>query len=201
MVQVDAGAVPAEAATPPTVSGDPKVGETLTARPGDWEGGGVEFSYQWLRDGEPIAGRGHARLPGRAADVGTALSAQRDASRPSDGQPGTAVSDELIVKAGSRVEVTMNRYSGTVADEFTVTVDVETSRGESAAGSVDVSVDATQYTGTLADGTVTFALPAQTPGMHVVVVEYAGADRVGRLDGRLGVRRPSLTVARAPEAS
>ncbi len=178
VVQIDAGAVPAEAAVSPTVSGDPNVGETLTARPGDWEGGGVEFSFQWLRDGEPIAGAVTRDYRIGAADVGTALSVRVTASRPGEVNPGTADSDELIVNAGSRVAVTMNRYSGTVADEFTATVDVETSRGESAAGSVDVWVDATQYTGTLADGTVTFALPAQTPGVHVVVVEYAGADRV-----------------------
>jgi hypothetical protein len=29
--------------------------------------------------------------------------------------------------------------------------------------------------GTLAEGRVTFALPAQAPGIHVVVVEYSGS--------------------------
>ncbi|HEX5728352.1 S8 family serine peptidase [Microbacterium sp.] len=178
VVQIDAGAVPAAAATPPTIAGDPEVGETLVARPGDWEGEGVEFSFEWLRDGEPIPGAVARDYRVRTADVGAALSVRVTASRPGEVNPGTADSEELIVNAGSRVAVTMNRYSGTVADEFAVTVDVETMRGDPAAGSVKVSVDAAQYTGTLADGTVTFALPAQTPGVHIVVVKYSGSDRV-----------------------
>jgi hypothetical protein len=39
---------------------------------------------------------------------------------------------------------------------------------------VTVWVDAEEFTGILADGRVTFALPAQSRGIHVVVAEYAG---------------------------
>ena len=49
---------------------------------------------------------------------------------------------------------------------------------------VIVWVDAAQYTGTLADGRVTFTLPEQKPGIHVVVAEYAGTEGV---DGSTGV--------------
>jgi hypothetical protein len=44
------------AASPvPAISGTPRVGETLTAIPGTWDEG-TTLSYQWLRDGSPIAG-------------------------------------------------------------------------------------------------------------------------------------------------
>jgi hypothetical protein len=43
---------------------------------------------------------------------------------------------------------------------------------------VRVWVDADEYSGTLADGAVTFALPAQRPGIHVVVAEYDGSSGV-----------------------
>ena len=58
----------------------------------------VEFSFQWLRDGEPIAGAVTRDYRIGAADVGTALSVRVTASRPGEVNPGTADSDELIVK-------------------------------------------------------------------------------------------------------
>jgi len=98
--------------------------------------------------------------------------------------PGIAVSDGIVINAGSIVDVAMSRYVGTVAAPYAVTVRVTTSRGAPASGSVDVWVDATRFTGTLADGRVTFNLPEQTPGVHVVVAEYAGGEGV---DGSTGV--------------
>ena len=40
--------------------------------------------------------------------------------------------------------------------------------------------------GTLAAGRVTFTLPAQSPGIHVVVAEYSGATAVS---GSTGISR------------
>ena len=52
----------------PTVAGFPQVGSVLTAEPSDAEG------YQWLRDGEPIAGATSASHAVAEADVDAALS-------------------------------------------------------------------------------------------------------------------------------
>ncbi|MEX0428330.1 CHAP domain-containing protein [Nocardioides sp. DS6] len=41
----------------PTISGAPKVGVRLQASTGRWTPSGASFSYQWLQDGEPIAGQ------------------------------------------------------------------------------------------------------------------------------------------------
>jgi hypothetical protein len=122
----------------------------------------------------------------RATDAGSELTAQVTARQRGNLNAGTALSDPVIVKAASRVDVTMNRPVGTVADAYAVTVAVETARGDPASGSVTVSVDATPYVGTLADGRVTFALPAQTPGIHVVVVEYSGSAEVSGSTGVSG---------------
>lgn len=43
------------ATTAPGISGSPVVGGTLTADPGKWDADGLTYSYQWLRDGQPIA--------------------------------------------------------------------------------------------------------------------------------------------------
>ncbi|MFT4217341.1 MAG: CAP domain-containing protein [Micropruina sp.] len=40
----------------PTISGTAQVGKTLTAKPGNWSPSPGFVSYQWYRDGEPIAG-------------------------------------------------------------------------------------------------------------------------------------------------
>ena len=40
----------------PTIDGVTKVGETLTVDPGQWDPAPVALSYQWLIDGEPVAG-------------------------------------------------------------------------------------------------------------------------------------------------
>jgi hypothetical protein len=41
--------VPPENVDPPTVSGQARVGEALTARNGTWQNGPTEFRYRWLR--------------------------------------------------------------------------------------------------------------------------------------------------------
>ncbi len=57
-----------------TIDGDAKVGETLTAVPGDWDPSGITYSYQWLRDGDVITGAtGSTHLLG-SADVGSMIS-------------------------------------------------------------------------------------------------------------------------------
>jgi hypothetical protein len=49
-----AGAAPSPI-TSPSVSGGHGVGSTVTANPGTWPGN-ANYTYQWLRDGKPIAG-------------------------------------------------------------------------------------------------------------------------------------------------
>ncbi|MDM7832371.1 cutinase family protein [Cellulomonas edaphi] len=44
------------AAPAPTIGGSPGVGKTLSAQPGSWSPAPVVLTYQWLRDGTPIAG-------------------------------------------------------------------------------------------------------------------------------------------------
>ncbi|MET0780416.1 MAG: S8 family serine peptidase [Microbacterium sp.] len=174
VVGIDSGAAPPVVEEAPTVTGEAAAGSMLTVDPGAWKPDDLSFEYQWLRDGEPIRGAVAEGYRIRAQDVGTTLSAQVSAIQPGNVNPGIAVSDGVVVNAGSSVDVTINRYVGTPTQQYTVTVEVVTSRGVPATGSVSVRVDATQYSGTLADGGVTFALPEQDPGIHVVVAEYAG---------------------------
>lgn len=175
LVRITAGPGAPVAETPPAVIGRAEVGRQLTVTPGIWQPGDVSLSYQWLRDGEPIAGAVTSGYRVRSADAGAVLTAQVTARQSGNVNQATALSDPVIVNDGSRVDLTMNRPVGTPADQYAVAVAVTTARGEPATGTVSVSVDGTPYVGTLAAGRVTFTLPAQSTGIHVVVAEYSGA--------------------------
>ena len=47
---------PAVNTSPPTVTGVATYRQTLSATPGTWSPEGVAFTYQWLRDAEPVPG-------------------------------------------------------------------------------------------------------------------------------------------------
>jgi hypothetical protein len=178
VVRIDAGAVAPVAEVAPAITGDSEVGALLTVDPGSWSAEGVVFGYQWMRDGQPISGAAAQDYRVREGDVGTTLSAEVTATLRGAVNPGIARSDGVLVDAASRVDVTMNRYGGTADEQYAVTVVVQTARGEPAPGAVSVHVDGQEFVGTLADGQVTFALPTQAPGIHVVVAEYAGSEGV-----------------------
>lgn len=57
----------------PLITGTLKVGAVLTAVPGAWGSGTVSLSYQWLRNGVPIAGATYAKYTLNPDDVGSRL--------------------------------------------------------------------------------------------------------------------------------
>ncbi len=57
----------------PTIAGEPKVGATLTAKPGTWAPAPVTLGYQWFRDGAAIAKATTAKYVLVQADAGTAI--------------------------------------------------------------------------------------------------------------------------------
>ena len=71
---VPAVAAPVVNTVAPTLSGTPKVGQTMTVSPGTWTPSGVTFTYQWLADGVAITGAtGTSFTPG-SSRVGKKLS-------------------------------------------------------------------------------------------------------------------------------
>lgn len=178
VLKVDAGAAAPVATVAPKVTGTAKVGKTLTADPGTWNPADVQFSYQWLRDGQPIDAATTQKYRVTRADVGTALSVQVTATQAGNINTGTAVSNAVFVKVTSTTKATMNRYIGTSSQSYTVTVSVKAANNAPATGSVKVWVGSAVYDGTLADGSVTITLPKQKRGIHVVVVQYGGSDTV-----------------------
>ncbi len=76
-----------------TISGTPKVGKTLKAKPGSWDGKKVSYSYQWLRDGVAVQGATDQRYTLGTTDAGHRFSVEVTA-KATGYQDGSATSAE-----------------------------------------------------------------------------------------------------------
>jgi subtilisin family serine protease len=186
VLTVESGQAPPAATEAPTISGDPRVGKKLTADPGTWDPAEVDLAYQWLRDGQPIEGATDRKYKVTKADVGTTLSVRVTATAEGNPTPGVAESAGVFVMYTSHTAVTLNRYVGTSAQDYAVTVTVTPSGGPAATGDVEVRVNGQRYTGTLTEGVVTIPLPRQSKGVKVVFAQYSGSDTVGASAGVSG---------------
>jgi bacillolysin len=66
----------------PTVTGTAQVGQTLTANPGTWAPSGVNFAYQWRRDGVDIGGATFSSYTPTPDDLGKQISVRVAGSKP-----------------------------------------------------------------------------------------------------------------------
>ena len=66
------GTVPTEIG-PPTISGSGEPGSTLTCSQGTWSGSPTGFSFQWYRDGTPIAGATSSTYTVQTSDEGLTI--------------------------------------------------------------------------------------------------------------------------------
>lgn len=166
------------ALTVPSVTGSAKVGGTLTATAGTWDVAGTTPSYQWLREGTPIAGATTSSYRPVAADAGRVLSVRVSATK-AGYATGTAVSAGVRV---DRVAATVRLTApGSVqaGKRLAVTVRV-TAPGVAATGTVQVRVDG-KVVRTLrvrGTGVARGKLRALKPGTHRVVARFVGSDQV-----------------------
>jgi len=90
------GAAPTIKPGTPTIAGEMKVGQTLTADPGTWAPGGVALDYQWLAGGNPIAGATERQFTIPASLKGTYSISVRVTGRKAGETPVEADSDYLV---------------------------------------------------------------------------------------------------------
>ncbi|GAA2239489.1 hypothetical protein GCM10010401_09950 [Rarobacter faecitabidus] len=97
--------------SPPVITGLPRVGQTLTATPGQWTGAATfGFAYQWLRGGQAIGGATGSSYTVAAGDEGKAFSVRVTATRGT--KSGTATSASVTVHDGSPVATVPPAISG-----------------------------------------------------------------------------------------
>ncbi len=110
---------------PPTVTGSPQQGETLTAHPGAWKNNPTHRSYQWLRceagECRMIEGATKTTYVVTLADVGFSVEVREAASNPSGWE--AAFSEGLAVGGTPTPFVTsLEPATGSTAGGATITV-------------------------------------------------------------------------------
>ena len=163
-----------------TISGTPRVGETLTAGEGSPSPAPDSFEYEWFADGSPIAGADDPTFAPTTAEVGKAITVTvtavkggyADASDTSDPTTpvGTLGPKTLLVKAqpvafaGDRITIRVARLAP--REDYTLKFDGEVIK----TGKANVG-------GTVA---ITFLLPLSTqPGEYTVTAVGSLPDRTG----------------------
>jgi hypothetical protein len=91
----------------PSISGTPRVGQTLTEAHGSWTNEPTSYGYQWLRCEEaemgcvPIAGASSQVYVPTAADVGHAIEVKESAINAGGASPGVTSAPTAVVSTGS----------------------------------------------------------------------------------------------------
>ncbi len=164
----------------PQLSGAARVGSTLRTSRGTWNTPDVSYSYQWLRNGSPIAGATAATYRLGAADVAKRVSARVTASA-SGLDPATATSapTSRVARAASTTRLTVGPKRVGHGQRLRVTAAVRSS--VTATGRVAVVVDGrvVRRVG-LHGGRVTTRVRLTEAGRHRVVVRYLGSSAVTR---------------------
>ena len=113
-----AGAAPPANTSPPTISGTPKVGSTLTANDGSWTNSPTSFTYQWQRcasDGQSCgditAGTSKTYVPTNG-DVGHALRVVVTAVNADGKTPATSDPTEPVSSANGPSNTVRPALSG-----------------------------------------------------------------------------------------
>ncbi|WP_205471071.1 family 78 glycoside hydrolase catalytic domain [Nocardioides sp. SYSU D00038] len=163
------------ALVPPTVTGTPKIGATLTSTLGSWNTKGLTLTRQWLRDGAAIAGATGETYRVVAADAGTRLSVRVTATK--DGlAPGTATSaaTAAVAKVASTTRSKVSRTKVKAGKKVTVTATVA-APGVTVTGRVQVVVDGKVVaTRDLRNGKASAKVKIRR-GKHKVEVRYLGS--------------------------
>ncbi len=166
----------------PTISGVAQVGAPLMSDPADvadTDGLG-DFSYQWLRDGEPINGANSKDYTLQPGDVGAAISVRysfTDGGRYYEMRPSNATS----IIAGSpgevsRIEPTIRSVTVSAGDEVTLSVDVyglQNAKDNSLGSEFEWSVDGTADADLGSTREIDYTAPS-SPGTYTVTAMLGG---------------------------
>lgn len=104
VVTVESGAAPLEAVQAPVIEGASTANSTVTATAGTWNQEGVELSYQWFLDGEPIRKAASESLRLKQSWVGSELTVVVTATN-ADGETASAESAPVTVQPKGKTKL------------------------------------------------------------------------------------------------
>ena len=167
----------------PSISGGHHVGDTLTANPGTWPGTPYSYTYQWLRNGKPIAGAAWNTYVLGTDDATRSVSV-RVTAMISGYAPGKATSG--AVKVGKMTSATAFSFAANpvlVRTHAKLTISVAVPNFYKPTGKVKVydGKKKVVLTTTLKgknNGVKTIKLPVLKKGKHKIKVVYLGAPTI-----------------------
>lgn len=169
---------PIEPTVPPSITGTPAAGQTLTAAHGTWPGAAT-YKYQWLRNGVAIDRADDPTYVVQAADAGRAVRVTVTATVPGY-QPGTATSAAVTVrKLTTRTTATLAAKRIRASQRATMAVRVTSAYLSNPVGPVKIYVGskvvATVRLTESRDGEISARLPRLKKGIYKVKAVYAGS--------------------------
>jgi chitodextrinase len=187
---------------PPTVSGTPLVGGTLTGNVGTWSGSGIKYSYQWLRcDGTgancaAISGATGTVDPLSAGDLNSTMRFSVIAFNRGGSTSATSVaSGDVTPPPGGSVPDPPSGLSATSPTANGMTLSWTASNGSDPAMGYDVYVNGTKVAS--ASGT------SSTVGSLTCGTSYAFAvdafDAAGNTSARVSANASTSSCATAPD--
>jgi hypothetical protein len=186
----------------PSVAGMGRVGRILTADPGTWAGGdlgGVTlplFTYQWLRNGQPIAGAVAQTYQPTVGDIGSAISVAVHAVLPGYAAGAGRSPAVTIHKLRSTIHASLAKKVVHRAQRAVVRLRLLVPTTRRPTGLVKV-LDGRRVVGKAvftrrAQGARTLHLVRLKPGVHRLKAVFVGTPKVARSSSkvvRLTVRR------------
>lgn len=170
---------PVSAILAPQVSGTASVGSRLRSTTGTWNAAGLGHTYQWLRDGAPVAGATGSSYRVAVADVGKRLSVLVTATRGAAAvATSTSSATSPVTKAASRVRVKVARTTVKAGTHALVVARVTATGKAKPTGKVRIVVDGKVVrTVKLVRGRAMTRVVV-TRGKHRVKVRYLGSRAV-----------------------
>jgi 5'-nucleotidase len=181
-IEVTSSAEPITNVAPPAITGQPRVGRTLTTDGGSWSVEDPALAYQWNRNGTAIEGATAASYTLVAADAGAEITVTVTASKEGFDN-GTATSAGLDVrKLSSTTSGSASRLLVFGNQALTYTVTVRGQDGLVPTGEVAI-YDGTRKLTTVQleaddNGRVTVPITGLSSGIHLLTARYGGNDQL-----------------------
>jgi surface-anchored protein len=199
----------------PVVTGEPTVGETLSASAGAWDPQPDEVSYRWFAGDRPIVGATGDQLALTADLVDQRVRVEVTAGKAghtagvAESSPTAAIGAGAPPTGPDPVAVVTSVSATATQQVWGRPASLEVAVSPNATGTVSVRVGTRSVTGTLSAGRATVVLPPKglEPGKRKLTISYAGSGsfqpatgaatvRVVRAKPRVRVNRATLAVAR-----
>jgi len=161
--------------SPPVVSGSARVGKVLSATTGTWNSTGLDYGYQWLRNGVEIAGATASTYTVKTADIGKKLSVRVVASKTGlVAVAATSVATGAVPKVTTAVTVKASKSSVTKGSGVRVTIAVKAASG-TPIGNVELYLGGKRVkTLALKNGSVAYTVKLTAKGTAKFAATYGG---------------------------